>query len=141
MKEAGVYHFIEREGSNYIAIGEKKEWYEPLLFFIPETVSLEAGSPLYVFSSVFAPTDLDTRIIHDWQHFDDNADKWLSVTKITFPIIGGRGEGYRGFSKKENLFEGNWRVDVKTERNQIIGRVRFNIKTKLSEVELKEQIL
>ena len=45
------------------------------------------------------------------------------------------------FIGKENLFEGNWRVDVKTERNQIIGRVRFNIKTKLSEVELKEEIL
>lgn len=141
LKDAGVYHFIEREGNNYIVIGEKKEWYEPLLFFIPETVDLEVSLPLYVFSSVFAPTDLDTRIIHDWQYFDDNTDKWLSATKITFPIMGGRDEGYRGFSKKENLFEGKWRVDVKTERNQIIGRIRFNIKTKMSEVELKEQIL
>lgn len=127
LKDADVYHFIERVGENYTVIREKKAWYESLLFFLPETINLAAGSPLYVFSSVFAPTDLDTSIIHDWQYFDYRVEEWVSVSKITFPIMGGRGEGYRGFSRKENLFEGKWRVDVKTERDQIIGRVRFNI--------------
>src|SRR3989344_2393887 len=141
LKDAGVYYFIERVGENYIAIGEKKEWYESLPFFIPETVNLETGSPLYVFSSVFAPTDLDTRIIHDWQYFSDQESKWISGTRITFPIIGGRDGGYRGFSKKESLFAGEWRVDVKTERNQIIGRVRFDIETLSSEIESVEKIL
>jgi hypothetical protein len=68
-------------------------------------------------------------------------DKWVSVTRITFPIRGGRDGGYRGFSVKENLFEGRWRVDVKTERNQIIGRMKFNIEPKTSKVELEEKVL
>ncbi len=141
LKDAGVYYSIERVEGNYVAIGEKKEWYESLSFFTTETVHLNTGSPLYVFSSVFAPTDLGTRITHDWQYFSDQESKWISVTRITFPIIGGRDGGYRGFSKKENLFAGKWRVDVKTERNQIIGRVRFNITTPSSGRESVEKIL
>ncbi|MEX2013486.1 MAG: DUF2914 domain-containing protein [Parcubacteria group bacterium] len=127
LEDAGVYHFIEKVGENYTMVEEKKIWYESLLFFLPETINIKAGSPLYVLSSVFAPTDLDTRIIHDWQYFDYRVEAWVSVSKITFPITGGRSEGYRGFSRKESLFEGKWRVDVKTEKGQIIGRVRFNI--------------
>ncbi|MCF1193471.1 DUF2914 domain-containing protein, partial [Mangrovimonas sp. AS39] len=53
--------------------------------------------------------------------------KWVSGSKISFPIKGGRNEGYRGFSKKENVFSGKWRVDIETERGQVVGRVRFDI--------------
>ncbi len=127
MKDSGVYYSIERVGESYRAIGEEKRWYELIPFLLPETIHLQENSSLYVFSSVFAPTDLNTRIIHDWQYFDGKKGDWISVSKISFFIRGGRDKGYRGFSKKENVFEGKWRVDVKTERGQIIGRVRFNV--------------
>src|SRR3989338_11274714 len=140
LKEAGVYYSIEKMGESYKVVGEEKEWYESLPFS-PEIVHPEAGASLYIFSSVFAPTDLDTRIIHEWQYFDDAMGKWVSATKITFPIKGGRGEGYRGFSKKDNLFPGKWRVDVKTERNQIISRIRFNIAPPKAGIELEEAVL
>ena len=140
LKDTGIYYSINRVGDNYRVVGEKHRWYESLPL-LPETISLQAGSPMYVFSSVFAPTDLNTRIIHDWQYFDDATDKWVSATKISFAIKGGRGEGYRGFSKKENLFAGKWRVDVKTERNQIIGRVRFNVEKSSNPIVLQEKIL
>ena len=140
LKEAGVYYSIEKMGESYKVVGEEKEWYESLPFS-PEIVHPEAGASLYIFSSVFAPTDLDTRIIHEWQYFDDAMGKWVSATKITFPIKGGRGEGYRGFSKKDNLFPGKWRVDVKTERGQIIGRLRFNIAPPKAGIELEEAVL
>lgn len=141
LKDARVYYSIEKVGDSYRAVGEKKQWYELVPFFTPETVHPQPGASLYVFSSVFAPTDLDTRIIHDWQYFDGAIDKWVSATKITFLIRGGRGEGYRGYSKKDNLFPGKWRVDVKTERNQIIGRVRFNIALPRAGIELEETVL
>lgn len=38
-----------------------------------------------------------------------------------------RNEGFRGFTKKENIFPGKWRVDIKTERDQVVGRVRFDV--------------
>ena len=141
LKDARVYYSIEKVGESYRAVGEKKQWYELVPFFTPKTVHPQPGASLYVFSSVFAPTDLDTRIIHDWQYFDGAIDKWVSATKITFLIRGGRGEGYRGYSKKDNLFPGKWRVDVKTERNQIIGRVRFNIALPRAGIELEETVL
>jgi len=141
LKDSGVYHHIERMEGVYLALKEKKDWYEFIPFFVTETVSLERGFPLYVFSSVFAPTDLDTNVIHDWQYYDERQGKWISATRISFSIIGGRDGGYRGYSRKQNVFEGKWRVDVKTQRDQIIGRVRFNIEERRSETEFEEQIL
>jgi len=141
LKDTGVYYSIEKVGEGYRALGEEREWYESLPFIAVETIHLEPGASLYVFSSIFAPTDLDTRVIHEWQYFDDAIEEWVSATKITFPIKGGRGEGYRGFSRKENLFPGKWRVDVKTERGQIIGRIRFNVATPSFKVEFEEKIL
>ena len=141
LKDAGVYHSIERVGLNYKVVGEKKEWYESLPLFPPETVHLEVGAPLYVFSPVFAPTDLNTTVVHDWQYFDEQTGKWVSSTKTSFSIKGGRDRGYRGFSIKDNIFPGKWRVDVKTQRGQIIGRVRFNVETTQFPVVLEEKIL
>ena len=102
---------------------------------------MKQGERAYVFSSVFAPTDLNTKIIHDWQYFHKAKGEWISVSKITFPINGGRSEGYRGFSIKSGVFEGRWRVDIKTERNQIIGRVRFDIETSGVTPSLKSKTL
>ncbi|OHA89781.1 MAG: hypothetical protein A3C70_00800 [Candidatus Zambryskibacteria bacterium RIFCSPHIGHO2_02_FULL_43_14] len=140
LKDAGVYYSVERVGEDYRAVGERKTWYERIPLVL-EVIHLKKGASLYVFSSVFAPTDLDTNIVHDWQYFDQAMGKWVSVTRITFSIEGGRGEGYRGFSKKEGLFAEKWRVDVKTERDQIIGRVRFDVRTQSSELRFEEKIL
>ena len=132
---------IERMGGNYKVLGEKRKWYRSLPLFPPETVHLETGAPLYVFSPVFAPTDLNTTIVHDWQYFDEENNVWVSSTRTSFSIVGGRDKGYRGFSVKDNVFQGKWRVDVKTERGQVIGRIRFDIETASSPVVLEEKIL
>ncbi len=126
LKSGDVFHFIERKSDgSYRAIGEDNaRWYEK---FKTKTVHLKSLGSVYVFSSVFSPTDLKAKIIHDWQYFDEVSGKWVSVSKIDFNIIGGRGNGFRGFTKKENISPGKWRVDIKTERDQIIGRIRFNV--------------
>ena len=141
LKDAGVYHLVERIGLNYRVVGEEKEWYRSLPLFPPETVHWEAGTPLYVFTPVFAPTDLNTTVVHDWQYFDDETGEWVSSTKTSFSIRGGRDRGYRGFSVKDNIFPGKWRGDVKTERGQIIGRVRFNVEIATFPPVLEEKIL
>ena len=126
LKDGGVYHLVEKnKDGNYIARGEKKDFLDK--FSLSQKIHLDVGESVYVFGSVFAPTDLDINITHDWQYFDDTLSEWVSANQITFPIKGGRGEGYRGYSKKENIFEGAWRVDIKTERDQVVGRIRFDI--------------
>lgn len=126
LKEGDVYHSVQKSGQgNYLLTGEADSWKEK--FGLSQKLHLQPGDPAYVFSSIFAPTDLDTTIVHDWQYFDEKEGKWMSASKINFPIQGGRDEGYRGFSKKENIFPGRWRVDIETERGQVIGRIRFDI--------------
>lgn len=126
LKMGEVFHYVEkRADGNYVAVGERSSWREKLV--MSRKVELLAGRSVYVFSSIFAPTDLNAVLVHDWQYFDENKGEWVSSSRISFPIRGGRSEGYRGFSKKENIFEGKWRVDIETERGQVIGRVRFDI--------------
>ncbi|MDO8590949.1 MAG: DUF2914 domain-containing protein, partial [bacterium] len=46
---------------------------------------------------------------------------------IQFPIVGGRDEGFRGYSIKSSVFPGRWRVDVETAEKNLIGRVEFTV--------------
>jgi hypothetical protein len=141
LKEADVYYLVTKtqNGSYFLQGEEYNHWYEK---YLPvKTIHLSKGSPAYVFSSVFAPTDLNTQITHDWQYYDESLESWISSSKITFPIIGGRDAGFRGFSKKEIIWGGKWRVDIKTTRGQIVGRVRFNIEETPSNFNLRTRSL
>ncbi len=85
------------------------------------------GSPLYFFSAVFAPTTFATTIVHVWQRYDERSKKWVTHHRITFPISGGRTEGYRGYSIGENITPGKWRVRVETPRGALLGSKRFTM--------------
>ncbi len=124
LKEIDVFHYIERSGNNYKVLDEKKSFWSFL--GLRENVHIKSGDSLYLFSSVFAPAKLDTEIIHNWQYRDEKG-RWIPSSKISFPITGGRDGGYRGFSIRNNLAPGIWRVDVKTKKGQIIGRKVFKI--------------
>ncbi|MDP9249281.1 MAG: DUF2914 domain-containing protein [bacterium] len=128
LKTGAVYHSVQKlPGGGYLVVGEAEtEWYKKWSF--KKEIHLRAGEGVYVWSSVFAPAGLNINITHAWQYFDEEKGEWVDSSRISFPVLGGRDGGYRGFSKKENIFPGAWRVDVKTERGQIIGRVRFDIK-------------
>ncbi len=137
LKGAGIYHSIttldapSTSGAIYAATYEPKQWYE----FWRDTgdnFNIAEGEPAYCFSAIFAPGDLSTPIIHRWEYFYPQTEKWLSVGLITFPINGGREEGYRGYSKKQVLTDGEWRCTVETSSGQVIGRITFTVKTSAS---------
>jgi len=92
-----------------------------------KTMRIVPGEPVYAFSAIFAPVRLSAPIVHLWEHYDVAQAKWISVSEISFFISGGRREGYRGFTLKNNVEEGSWRVDVATENGQILGRIRFDV--------------
>jgi len=123
LKDVVVAHRVERVADEYRIIAEERPWYG---FVLPSTtIHIAQEDPVYVYGSIFAPTDLKTTIAHQWQYFDDSLDMWVDSTKVSFPINGGRGEGYRGYSFKQNVFPGKWRVNIETIRGQVIGRVVF----------------
>ncbi len=126
-KEIGVYHSVTRlpDGNYSVTFEPDKRFF----FFkgVSKKFNMVSNEPVYVYSSVFAPTSLNTKIFHRWDYYNENNDKWIASSKIEFPILGGRDGGYRGYSVKENIFPGKWRVDVVTERGQLIERVEFRV--------------
>ena len=48
-------------------------------------------------------------------------------------IAGGRDGGYRGYSLT-TVNSGNWRVNIETERGQLIGRVKFKVEAGTSKL-------
>lgn len=125
MKDSGAYNLVQKEGTNYILSRESKNFFNN---FFDNTIKVNsADKSLYYFSSVFAPTRLNTQIVHEWESYDAKNKKWVKNTRIPFSIIGGRGDGYRGYSLKQNLNEGTWRVLTKTSNGQVIGSEKFKI--------------
>ncbi|AKA27419.1 DUF5924 family protein [Pseudomonas chlororaphis] len=79
---------------------------------------------LYAYTAINAPRGLDERIYHVWQFNGKEVDR------VALDIHGGRKEGYRAWSHKQNFPgdpSGDWQVRVLTEDGQVIGVLRFKI--------------
>ena len=127
LREAGVYHRVERVGNNYALLGEEENFWQKIL--PGQTIHLTQGERIYLYAAIFAPTDLETRIYHNWQYYNEDLEEWEQRDRLSFAISGGRKSGYRGYSFKTGYQPGKWRVFVETERGQVLGKVKFRIKT------------
>jgi len=125
MKDMGVYHFVERDSAgNYVVVGEPQKSFT---FFRPVVIHKIEDEPLYMYSAIFAPVALNITVVHVWQWYDTEKKTWTTMNKINIPLTGGRDNGYRMFSMKEYVPEGSWRIDSRTSRGQIIGRINFEV--------------
>jgi hypothetical protein len=125
LKEGGIYQRVSRNENGLIGVGPKLSWREWLRFY--PAIAPGPGGELAAYSAVFAPTRLTTNIVHHWRRYDEVAGAWISQSRVTFPIVGGRDGGYRGYSTKSQVAPGRWRVDVETPRGQLIGRIKFSV--------------
>jgi hypothetical protein len=87
----------------------------------------EGDTGAYFFSAVNAPALLTAPISHVWEYYDPSSKRWVEKAEIAFTLAGGREDGYRAYSQKENITEGLWRVTVKVDDKRIVGRVKFYI--------------
>lgn len=125
LRDAGVYHNVERTFKDYKVLAEKESFINKIL--PGQMILIKPGDKVYVYTSIFAPTDLNTEIVHNWQFYNTESKKWVDKSRLSFTIAGGRQDGYRGFSYKTNAEAGKWRVSVETKRGQVLGRINFNI--------------
>ena len=58
-----------------------------------------------------------------------HTQKWELIDEIGFEVAGGRDEGFRGYTYKNKMMEGEWRVDVVTQEGLVLGIVKFEIKS------------
>ncbi|PCI30071.1 hypothetical protein COB55_00750 [Candidatus Wolfebacteria bacterium] len=127
IKDIGIYHLVERTSNGGFAVTfEEGKWYQPFKDS-DNTFHRSNGEPVYAYASVFAPTDLRTKILHRWSYFDESTNRWVISSEVPYEITGGADGGSRGFTYKEHVFDGTWRVDVITERGQVLGRDIFKI--------------
>jgi len=107
---------------------ETDEWYvfwrDHRLKFI-----FNPNDKVFVFSSIFAPTDLKKSIFHRWNWYNTATESWEVIEDIGYDITGGRSGGYRGYTYKSNVKEGEWKVEVLTEEELVLGVIDFEIMT------------
>jgi len=121
-----VAHHVEKKNNEYIVTYKQDEWYK---FWRSHHVNFhrQENQSVFVFTSVFAPTDLKKAIYHRWQWYNPETKSWEVTDDIGFEVTGGRGRGFRGYTYKNNLMEGQWKVQVITEEELILGVVDFEI--------------
>jgi hypothetical protein len=132
LRQAGVYHSIKRtDAVNYEVTAEPTIWSD--YFDRYPVFHKRAGEPVYVFSSIFSPIRFDTKIVHQWQYYDEMNEKWVDSSKIILPITGGRENGYRLYSSKNIVAPGFWRVEVMTLDGKILGKINFKVENVTAE--------
>jgi hypothetical protein len=126
LKDAQIAFSVTRSGADYNIVAHQETWYQKL--WPGRSVLTSSGQSLFLYTAVFAPTNLDADIVHVWQQKNDKTGDWETLARIPYSISGGVSSGYRGYSQKSNVTEGKWRVNVETSRGQTIGRVRFDVR-------------
>jgi hypothetical protein len=138
-KEVRAYHSVSRTEEGYVIRKEPARRFDFLR--LSETLHLAPGEPVYVYTSIFAPSAFESMdVVHRWQYYDSKTNRWIESSRITFTITGGRDDGYRGYSMKSAVFPGLWRVDVETLGGQRIGRAKFKIKAVDTAVPLEREV-
>lgn len=134
LKNSGVYHSLKRVVNNYEVTYESSEnlWSDEDKTFRTNFEHKNA----YVFSSIFAPANVSVPIYHEWWKFDEDLKDWKLISKIEFPIIGGREDGYRGYSFMQDIKPGKWIVYFSTENNKRLGHVSFEVEKTTQNIKL-----
>ena len=131
LEDGIVAHNIQLSNNKYIVSYETEEWY---IFWRKHRLKFihRPNENVYIFSSIFAPTSLEKSIFHRWEWYNDLTNEWEIVEDIGYDITGGRDGGYRGYTYKNNLKSGVWKVEVLTEEELVLGVIDFEIITSSS---------
>lgn len=125
--ETGIVAYeVEKENGNYEVTYAKDDWY--VLWRNHQSHFYREGNEkVFIFASIFAPTEIKKSIYHRWKFYNTEKEEWIVTDNIAYEITGGRNEGYRGYTFKNNVFSGLWEVDVLTDEGQILGVIDFEI--------------
>jgi hypothetical protein len=123
-KQMVIAHSVQHDGASYLARVESPGW--RIWRASSATYHRRDGEPVYCFTSVFIPNGIRTTIRHRWEHHDKE-NGWTTMDVRPFTIEGGRHGGYRGYTFKQNLIPGAWRVTAESESGAAIGILDFTV--------------
>ena len=90
------------------------------------TVDTLQRDGLIAFVTIHAPTGLTQDLSFDWHHDGVLIDRIPAVIEGTSE----KARGWRTYTRKQNFDadpRGRWRVDIRTEGGQLVGRMRFRV--------------
>lgn len=123
LEDGIVAQKLEKRDNSYILTYQKGNLFSDF----NTNIIHKPGERLYVYTSIFAPADLTKKITHEWNWKNPKTNEWQTTDNIDFEITGGRDGGFRGYTYKEKLLPGEWKVDVNTNNGQVLGRINFKI--------------
>ncbi len=138
LAKAGAYHSVIRSEVGTFTGTEEIDNRMFAFFRVPIYHLTPTDTGIYFFSAVSAPAELTAPLSHVWEEYDEATHTWVERTRIEFTLAGGREDGYRAYSKKENVKDGLWRVTVKVDDKRIVGRAKFYIKKIEKDLKLVE---
>lgn len=124
-REMGMGLALQKTADEYLLTYEKRPLWK-LWDVFDDEIKLIAGQRLYCVSMIFAPRGLSARLYHNWQYHDAHKG-WVSTERIGFNLQGGRNNGFRGSTYKQNLWPGKWRVSVETENGRTVAVHGFTV--------------
>ena len=124
IKAMGVYHKLEVKEGKYI-LQYNRPWYK-IWQSGAQSFTAEPRDSVVIFVEIFSPSRFDDKVILNWNYYDEKRG-WLVSDQIPIRIVGGREEGFRGYTIKKNFTAGEWRVKAQTTDGREIGRLYFEI--------------
>lgn len=120
----GIYHDIKKEGGKFNLFYDRPWW----KFWERGAQSFKkrSGDELFCFVQIYSPSKFKENLSITW-YKKNNKNEWKSWDTIPLPIVGGRAEGYRGYVKKSNYENGDWRVSVYTSDQREVGRIYLEV--------------
>lgn len=122
-----IYHSLAVNApGNYTVTREPPApWWDFFEIYTP--VTIVPGTPLFAYTAVFSPAKFNLTVIHEWQYYDAQSGKWVTVSRVPLPVSGGADGGWRTFSELTPPSPGKWRINVETAGGAVIGRIDFSV--------------
>jgi len=81
LKDGGIYHSLGKNPEGNYEILTKIMAGRDTLNCI-RILTKVAGEPVYAYSAVFSPQNLNLTIVHEWQYYDEAQNKWITGSVI-----------------------------------------------------------
>lgn len=126
LAEANIYTHVSRNpATGEYTFGQMAE--KSINPFKERIATYEPGKILFFFTRIKAPIELRAKVTHVWEYYDEAKGKWLETQRISYQISGGREGGYRGYTVKDNMKQGLWRITVLVDDKRSIGSIKLRV--------------
>jgi hypothetical protein len=124
VKYMGIFHDISKKNGQYTLSYFRPGW--KFWQHGDQTFLARPGDKIYCFAQVYSPARFKDKLQVRWLYWSDK-NGWLPSDAIAMPIEGGREEGFRGITQKNNFQPGRWRVQIETLDDRVVGQINLQV--------------